>query len=141
MDLSALFILAADAVLLLHVLVVIFIVLGLVLIFIGNFHAWHWVRNPWFRLLHLLAICVVILLSWLSLICPLTSIEMALRTRAGNTAYPGSFISHWLEIVLYYQAPPWVFVICYTLFGVIVVTSWFWVRPRRFFNSGGTHTT
>ena len=141
MDSSALFILAADAVLLLHVLVVIFIVLGLVLIFVGNLLAWRWVRNPWFRLLHLLAICVVVLLSWLSFICPLTSVEMALRRRAGDVAYSGSFISHWLETILYYQAPPWVFVICYTLFGIIVVASWFLVRPRRFFNSGGPHDT
>jgi len=131
-DSAALFILAADAVLLLHVFVVIFIVLGLVLIFVGNVLTWRWVRNPWFRLLHLLAICVVVLLSWLSFICPLTSIEMALRGRAGDIAYSGSFISHWLETILYYQAPPWVFVICYTIFGVIVVASWFLVRPHRF---------
>ena len=133
-DSAALFILAADAVLLLHVLVVIFIVLGLALIFVGNVLTWRWVRNPWFRLLHLLAICVVVLLSWLSFMCPLTTIEMALRGRAGDIAYSGSFISHWLETILYYQAPPWIFVICYTLFGIIVVVSWFLVRPRRFSN-------
>ena len=135
MDSAALFILVADAVLLLHVLVVIFIVLGLALIFIGNVLVWRWVRNLWFRLLHLLAICVVVLLSWMNFICPLTSIEMALRTRAGDIAYSGSFISHWLETVLYYQAPPWVFVFCYSIFGVIVAASWFLVRPRRFPNS------
>ena len=132
MDSAALFTLAADVVLLLHILVVLFIVLGLVLIFVGHVLVWHWVLNPWFRLLHLLAICVVVLLSWLSFMCPLTSIEMALRSRAGDFTYSGSFISHWLETVLYYQAPPWVFVICYTIFGVIVVASWFLVRPRRF---------
>lgn len=137
MDSQALFMLAADAVLLLHALVVIFIVLGLVLIFVGNYLAWLWVRNPWFRLLHLLAICVVVLLSWLSIVCPLTSIEMALRTRAGDTGYPGSFISHWLEVFLYYQAPSWVFAICYTMFGVLVVASWFLIRPRRFSSCGG----
>ena len=136
-DSAALFILTADAILLLHILVVIFIVLGLALIFVGNVFTWRWVRNPWFRLLHLVAICVVVLLSWLSCICPLTSIEMALRSRAGDIAYSGSFISHWLETILYYQAPPWIFVICYTIFGIIVVVSWFLVRPRRFSNFGG----
>jgi len=132
MNSPALFTLAADAILLLHVLVVIFIVFSLILIFVGNVLSWPWIRNPWFRLLHLLAICVVVLLSWLNLICPLTSIEMALRTRAGDTAYSGSFISHWLETILYYQAPPWVFVVGYTIFGVIVIASWFLVRPRHF---------
>lgn len=132
MDSQSLYMLAADAVLLLHALVVIFIVLGLVLIFVGYYFDWRWVRNPWFRLLHLLAISAVTLLSWLGLICPLTSIEMTLRARAGEAGYPGSFVSHWLETLLYYQAPPWVFVFCYTVFGGIVVASWFLVRPRRF---------
>lgn len=134
MNSPALFTLAADIVLFLHVLVVIFNVFGLVLIFVGNVLNWLWIRNPWFRLIHLFTISVVVLLSWLNFLCPLTSIEMALRTRAGDIAYPGSFISHWLENILYYQAPPWVFVVSYTIFGVMVVVSWFLVRPRRFSN-------
>lgn len=134
MNSPALFTLAADIVLFLHVLVVIFNVFGLVLIFVGNVLNWLWIRNPWFRLIHLFTISVVVLLSWLNFLCPLTSIEMALRTRAGDIAYSGSFISHWLENILYYQAPPWVFVVSYTIFGVMVVVSWFLVRPRRFSN-------
>jgi hypothetical protein len=134
MNSPALFTLAADIVLFLHVLVIIFNVFGLVLIFVGNALNWHWIRNPWFRLIHLFTICFVVLLSWLNFICPLTSIEMVLRTRAGDITYPGSFISHWLESILYYQAPPWVFVVSYTIFGAVVVMSWFLVRPRRFSN-------
>ena len=134
MNSPALFTLAADIILLLHLLVVIFNVFGLVLIFVGNVLNWHWIRNPWFRLTHLFTICIVVLLSWLNFICPLTSIEMVLRTRAGDTTYSGSFISHWVESILYYQAPPWVFVVGYTIFGVIVIASWFLVRPRRFSN-------
>lgn len=129
-----LFMLAADAVLLSHVLVVMFNVFGLIFIFIGNVLKWSWVRNPWFRLLHLITIAVVVLLAWLNSICPLTSIEIALRTRAGDVTYSGTFISHWLESILYYQAPPWVFVFAYTVFGLIVVASWFLVRPRHFSN-------
>ena len=132
MNSSTVFLLVADIILLVHVLFVIFVVLGLVLIFIGNALAWSWVRNPWFRLMHLIAIAVVVVQSWLHIMCPLTTIEMELRSLVGDTAYSGSFISHWLEVILYYQAPPWVFVVCYTTFGAIVVTGWFWVRPRRF---------
>jgi hypothetical protein len=66
------------------------------------------------------------------MICPLTHVEMALRRRAGDADYPGSFIGHWLEELLYFQAPPWVFVVCYTAFGALVVLSWVLVRPRRF---------
>ncbi len=57
---------------------------------------------------------------------------MALRLRAGETVYAGSFMSHWLDTLLYYQAPWWVFVVCYTVFGAAVVGSWFWVSPRPF---------
>jgi hypothetical protein len=130
-DSSTVFLLTADAILLLHVLFVAFVVLGLVLIFVGAALAWSWVRNPWFRLTHLIAIGVVIVQSWLRVICPLTIIEMELRARAGDTAYSGSFMAHWLETILYYQVPPWAFVICYTAFGAVVVASWFWIRPRR----------
>ncbi|MCW8846435.1 MAG: DUF2784 domain-containing protein, partial [Gammaproteobacteria bacterium] len=81
---------------------------------------------------HLAAIAVVVLQSWIGIICPLTTWEMALRERAGEAAYAGSFISHWLESLLYYRAPAWIFVVCYTAFAAIVVASWFLVPPRRF---------
>ncbi len=57
---------------------------------------------------------------------------MALREKAGAAAYSGSFVAHWLEAVLYYRAPAWVFVVSYSAFGVLVVAAWFWIRPRRF---------
>jgi len=132
MDPSTHFLLAADAVLLLHTLFVIFVVIGLILLFVGKARNWSWVRNPWFRVAHLLAITVIVVQSWFGLICPLTSLEMALRSRAGDTVYTGSFIAHWLESILYYQAPPWVFVVCYSVFGALVAASWFWISPRSF---------
>ncbi|MFC6633688.1 DUF2784 domain-containing protein [Microbulbifer taiwanensis] len=132
MEASRFYLFAADAILCTHVLFVAFVILGLALILLGGLRAWSWVRNPWFRLLHLTAIGVVVVQSWLSVICPLTIWEMALRERAGDEVYSGSFISHWLESILYYRLPDWVFVVCYTAFGALVVTSWFWVRPRPF---------
>jgi hypothetical protein len=125
------YLLAADAVLLLHVLFVVFVVAGLVLILAGRLMAWAWVRNWWFRVTHLAAIGVVVLQSWLGVICPLTKLEMALRDRAGDTTYAGGFVSHWLETILYYRAPAWVFAVVYTAFGALVLLSWFWVPPRR----------
>ena len=125
------YLLAADTVLLLHLLFVVFVVAGLVLILIGRLLSWAWVRNWWFRVVHLAAIGVVVLQSWLGVICPLTKLEMALRERAGDTTYAGGFVSHWLETILYYRAPAWVFAVVYTAFGALVLLSWFWVPPRR----------
>lgn len=132
MDSGFLYLLAADLLLFGHVLFVAFVVLGLALVLIGKLWGWAWVRNPWFRFAHLAAIGIVVLQSWVGLICPLTTWEMALRERAGDVVYAGSFISHWLESLLYFQAPAWVFAACYTGFGIVVIASWLWVRPRRF---------
>jgi hypothetical protein len=129
---QTLYALIADIVLIGHVLFAAFVVLGLILIFIGKFLSWQWVRNPWFRVAHLAGIGVVVLQSWFGAICPLTIWEMGLRSKAGESVYEGSFISHWLTELLYYQAPPWVFMVCYTLFGVLALSSWFVVRPNAF---------
>ncbi len=125
------YLVAADALLALHTLFVAFVVLGLVAVYVGYRFSWAWVRNFWFRITHLLAIGFVVLESWVGVICPLTRWEMALRMRAGDETYSGSFIQHWLHAILYYDAPGWVFVVAYTSFGLLVLVSWFKVPPKR----------
>ncbi len=112
-------------------LFVLFVVAGLIAIFVGGRLGFLWVRNRVFRISHLVAIGIVVLQAWIGMICPLTTIEMWLRERAGDATYTGAFIAHWLESILYYQAPPWVFAVCYTAFGALVVASWYWVPPYR----------
>jgi len=129
---NTIYLAAAEALLFTHVLFVVFVVIGLLLILVGGLFSWSWVRNPWFRMAHLIGIVVVVLQSWLGAICPLTIWEMKLRSKAGDVVYAGSFISHWLEELLYFQAPDWVFIVCYTTFGLLVLLSWFWVRPFPF---------
>jgi hypothetical protein len=118
--------------LIMHVLFVAFVVVGLILVYVGSILSWQWVRNFWFRASHLVAIGVVVLQSWFGLICPLTTWEMHLRSKAGENIYDGSFITHWLNQLLYFQAPSWVFIVCYTFFVGLVVLSWFVVRPNSF---------
>jgi multisubunit Na+/H+ antiporter MnhB subunit len=122
---------AADLVLYLHVTFVAFVIGALVLIFVGRFAGWPWIRNGWFRLVHLIAIGIVVLQAWLGVICPLTTLEMWLRTKAGDAVYPGAFVAHWVQRILYYDAPAWVFALLYTAFGALVVASWIWIRPQR----------
>jgi Protein of Unknown function (DUF2784) len=120
----------ADAVLILHVAVVAFVVGGLVLIVVGYRRAWQWVGTLWFRLAHLAAIAVVAAEAWLGVACPLTTLEMRLRSGARGDTYDGGFVEHWLQRVLYYDAPAWVFVLGYTLFGLAVVAAWFCFPPK-----------
>jgi hypothetical protein len=122
----------ADLVLVTHVSFVAFVVLGLLAILCGGFAGWRWIRNPWFRGAHLAGIGLVVVQAWLGVICPLTTLEMYWREKAGDATYGGTFIAHWLQNLLYYEAPPWVFVVCYTAFGVAVIGSWVKFRPRPF---------
>ncbi|MBT8092177.1 MAG: DUF2784 domain-containing protein [Gammaproteobacteria bacterium] len=130
------YLLIADGLLLAHALFVLFVICGLLLIVAGRFLSWRWVRNPWFRLVHLVCIGIVVVQSWFGIVCPLTTWEMALREKAGQAAYDGSFIAYWLSKVLYYQLPEWVFVLAYTIFGSLVLVSWYWVRPDEFGRRG-----
>ena len=132
MDSTRLNLLAADATLILHSLYVLFVVLGLVLIYLGLARGWSWVRNPWFRLAHLLAIGVVVVQTWLRIDCPLTVWENQLRETAGTSGYDAGFIAHWLQKFLFYEASPRVFLLSYTVFGLLVVIGWIVVRPRGF---------
>ena len=65
-------------------------------------------------------------------LCPLTIWEMALREKGDDATYAGSFVSYWLEELLYIDAPIWAFAVLYTSFGLLVVAGWIWIRPRSF---------
>lgn len=123
------YLLLADVVLALHFALVAFVVGGLVLILVGNLRGWRWVNGWGFRLAHLAAIGVVVAQAWLGATCPLTTLEMWLRAQAGVGTYRGSFIAHWLQRLIYYEAPLWVFTGAYTVFGVLVVAAWWRFPP------------
>lgn len=120
----------ADAVLALHFGIVVFVVLGLPLILAGGALHWRWVRNFWFRILHLAAIAYVASQTWFGIDCPLTTLEVALRARAGELSYEGSFIEYWLSRILFYRAPPWAFIVTYTAFALAVAYAWVWISPE-----------
>ena len=121
----------ADIVLSVHVAVVAFVIGGLVLIVVGNLKRWSFVNAWWFRLAHVAAISIVVAQAWLGVVCPLTTLESWLRARAGEATYDASFIEYWLQRVLYYDAPPWVFTLAYTAFALAVLAVWWRFPPRR----------
>ena len=120
----------ADLILLLHAALATFIVSGLGFILVGNRQRWQWVNDPVFRYLHAIAISLVLLETWLGLPCPLTDLEMWLRSQAGSPGYPGSFMAYWVQRLLYHAWPPWLFGLIYTGFGALVAAAWWRFPPR-----------
>ncbi len=123
--------LLADVVLLVHFGVIVFVVGGLAYAVAGSIRHWRGARNLGFRVAHLAAIAFIVAQSWLGSYCPLTTLESWLRAEAGARAYDRSFIEHWVQKIIFYEAPFAVFVIAYTIFGLIVAWAWWRFPPRR----------
>lgn len=122
--------LLADVVLSLHALIVLFVIGGLLLVILGNLRSWLWVNALWFRLLHLATIFIVVAEAWFGLVCPLTTLEMWLRAQAGTIAYSDGFIEYWLQTILFWDAPSWVFITAYSIFGLAVAATWRYFPPK-----------
>ncbi len=128
--------LAADAVLVVHFAVVLFVIVGLLATVVGGFAGWRWVRNRWFRGLHLLAIVQIAGQAIGGITCPLTDWEMRLRVLGGQRAYAETFVAYWLGQILFVEGlPAWVFTAAYVSFAVLVVGALWWVpvnwSPKR----------
>ena len=122
--------LLADLVVLIHALFVLFVVAGQALILTGWIISWRWTRNPLFRVAHLAAIGVVVGEAWIVMVCPLTTLEYELRNSAGQTAHEMSFIGYWLNRLMFYTAPEWVFTLVYSLFALVVVMTFVFYPPN-----------
>lgn len=120
----------ADLVLSVHFIIILFVVGGLLFIVVGSLRAWPSAQSLWFRLAHLAAIAAVAAQAWLGAVCPLTTLEMWLRAKAHESAYTGSFVEHWIQRLIYYEAPSWVFTAAYSLFGLIVLAAWCIFPPK-----------
>ncbi len=115
----------ADAVVTIHFLIVLFIVTGVPLIYLGAVFQWRWVRNWRLRALHLGAILFVAAESIFGIACPLTVLEDALR----GERRAGGFVERWIHRIMFYDAPTWVFELAYVGFAVLVLATWMVVPP------------
>lgn len=121
----------ADLILVIHFAFVAFIIGGFVVIWIGYFRRWSFVRNLGFRVVHLLAMGFVALQTLAGMACPLTAWENALRGRAGAALrYEESCIEHWLGRILFYDVSEWMFTVIYVGFFALIVLTFWKVPPR-----------
>jgi len=115
--------LLADFLVLIHFAFVVFVVAGGLLA----------LRWPAVRWAHLPAALWGAWIEFTGGICPLTPLENALRQRAGEAAYTGDFVSHYVVPVLY---PAGLTRQTQLVLGLLVVGlngvvyAWLWARGR-----------
>jgi hypothetical protein len=122
----------ADLIVAIHVGYVGFVVLGQVAIWIGLLLRWHWIRNPWFRWVHLLMITIVGLEAALGLTCPLTRWEATLRNLAGQEVQGDSFLGRLLHNLIFVDLPSPVIAAIHITFALLVLGTFVLAPPRRF---------
>lgn len=109
---------AADLVVAIHLAWILFIIGGAAI-------GW---RLAWVKWLHIASLVFSVLLQVFSWICPLTHLEVWLRSLdpAGG-AYSGTFIRHYLEKLVYLEAPRGL--ILGLTFVIIGISGYIYLRP------------
>lgn len=116
-----------QAVLAVHLIVIAFNVAGLVVIPLGARLGWRFVRLRWLRLAHLASLAVVALQAALGRACFLTDWHAALT--GGGADDP--MLMRWVNSVVYWPLPMWVFTALYVAVFAYVLALWWWVPPER----------
>jgi len=123
--------LLADLIVVFHLLYVIFAVGGQIVIIVGGFLRWRWIRNLIFRLVHLASVVLVGIEAAIGILCPLTVWEYNLRRLSGQaTGEDISFVARLVRMVIFYDFPTWVFTIIHVSFGLFVILTFVLIPPR-----------
>ncbi len=117
----------ADAIFAAHVAIILFNLFGLVAVPIGAMCGWRFVRVRWWRVLHILLLAAVAVQALLGRACILTLWQAALAGAAQDRA---PLIAHWVNRLIYWPLPIWVFAVMYlVVFGYALALLWL-VPPR-----------
>ena len=116
----------ATAVVLIHLLWIVLVLVGVV-----------WTRRrPVWTAIHLACLAWGIIVEVGPWGCPLTMLEDYLERRAGEQAIGGSFLLHWVQALIYSNAPYWLVAAvgvaaCSLILAVYAWRAWVWWRERR----------
>lgn len=123
----------ADAIAVLHTGYVLAVVLGLLATLLGRALGWEWVRNRWFRMIHLAMIVGVVVRTLIWNECPLTWWERDLR-ELSRVDYPWTTLGKFAHDMIHPAAVPpemnWIYPVLYAAFAVLVVAT-LWLVPIR----------
>lgn len=121
----------ADAVFWLHVIVVLFNGFWLVMVPIGAWRSWKFVRVFWWRALHLAMLAVVAIQAVFGRACFLTLWQSDLLQQAGKAESNAPLIQSWVTRLIFWPVPLWVFVVLYLAIWAYALALWWLVPPRR----------
>ena len=116
--------LLADAVVVVHVCYIAYVLFGAVLV-----RRWSWTVWP-----HLAAVAGGVWVAASGGVCPLTPLEVALRLRAGQAGYRGGFVEHYVLPVLYPEGLTRAVLAAEALLVVVVnaaLYAWVWRARKR----------
>lgn len=150
------YIVLANTIVFIHVLYVSVVVLSVPIILVGWIRQWSWVRNFWFRTLHLLMMTIVVVEAIFDWNCPLTTWERELRI-AGNEIivqknddgsdyinqlgerviyyskeYENDFVGRLLNYLIFFnpnKLNPNILQVCYYIFGTMILAAFILVPP------------
>lgn len=116
---------AADFVIVIHFMWIVFIMLGFPVFLYFNLSGW--------RLIHLTALIATVIMQATQTVCPLTYLEAYLKSNdVTGTVYPGAFIIERIENIIYIENFITLETIRYltAIFFVVVLFS-FWFKPIK----------
>ncbi len=109
--------LLSDVVVAAHFLWILFLIFG----------AFWGVRRRWVKCIHLIALAFALVINIFGLLCPLTYLEVWADSRHDpSVTYTGSFISHYLEELIYLAVPGWA-LLSLTIF-LCAFNGWYYIR-------------
>lgn len=124
----------ADIIVAVHFLVVTFVLGSQVLLLLGWWRRWIWIRKTAFRLTQLILVVFIALQSLAGNLCPLTVWEYRLRVLAGQVVEKDvSFMARVLRQIIFYDLPGWVFTVIYVSLGILVIVTFVLIPPEYFF--------
>jgi len=118
---------AAEAVFAAHLAVILFNLGGLAAVPLGAAFGWRFVRIRWWRLVHLALLALVAVQAALGRACILTLWQARLEARAE----PVPLIAGWVERLIFWPLPLWVFAVLYVVVLGLALALYRLVPPRR----------
>lgn len=116
---------AGDGVLFIHFLWIAFVILGFPLFLYMKLSGW--------RIAHLLALVIMIVMQLTRTICPLTYLEAYLKSKGtSGHVYPGQFMIESIEKLIYVEDLTLENITCLTMIFFVVVLLSFWLKPITF---------